>query len=167
MLVYVDASFNNAENHRSQLGYVILLADESNRCSFVHFASCNSKRIKRSSTAAETLAFVLGFGAAFLIRHDIQTMLGQHIPIIMLTDSNQLFTTLTRAKLTTERRLMIDIEAVREEYNERTIANVALIRSADNYADGMTKLAPNSSLLHLLQTNKVRQGIVQYIIERK
>lgn len=94
-------------------------------------------------------------------------MLGQHIPIIMLTDSNQLFTTLTRAKLTTERRLMIDIEAVREEYNERTIANVALIRSADNYADGMTKLAPNSSLLHLLQTNKVRQGIVQYIIERK
>ena len=67
-------------------------------------------------------------------------MLGQHILILMLTDSHQVFTTLTSAKMTTERRLMVDIESVREAYNDRTIANVALIRSADNYADGFQGL---------------------------
>lgn len=142
MLVYVDASFNNAENHRSQVGYVILLADALNRCFFLHFASCKSKWTTRSSTAAETLAFMLGFDAAFLIRHDIQAMLGQHIPIFMLTDSHKLFTTLTPAKMATERRLMVDIASVREAYNERTIADAALIRFVDNYEDCLNNLAP-------------------------
>lgn len=121
----------------------------------------------RSSTAPESLALVLGFDGAFVIRHDIKTMLSQHIPILTLTDSHQLFTTMTRAKLTTERRLMTGIEAVREAYHERTIANIAFNISADNYADGMTKRAPNTSLLHLLQTHGVTHGIPQYIIERK
>lgn len=91
----------------------------------------------------------------FLIRHDIQIMLGQHIPVLLLADSNQLFTILIRAQMTTGRRLIVDIASVREAYNERTIANVALIRSADIYADGLTKLPPNASLSNLLRTHKV------------
>lgn len=167
MLVYVDASFNNEAQHLSQLGNIIFLSYKSNRCSFLHFASCKNKRVTGSSTAAETPAFVLGFDVAFLLRHDIHTMLGQHIPTLMLTDPHQLFTALTPAKMTTARRLMIEIESVREAYHDRTIANVALIRSAENFADGMTKLAPNASLLHLLRHRKINNGILQYIIERK
>jgi len=51
--------------------------------------------------AGETLAFVDGFDAAFLLRNDIQVMLGQHPPLIMFTDSQPLFDVLTRAKSTT------------------------------------------------------------------
>jgi hypothetical protein len=75
-----------------------------------------SRRIVRSSTARETLAFAEIFDAAFILRHDLSRMLGQHIPILMLTDSESLFKTLNRARYTTERRLLVDIAAARQAY---------------------------------------------------
>jgi hypothetical protein len=57
MVFYSDASLKNLVDYRSQLGYVILLSDASNRCYLRHHSSCKSKRVTRTSMAAETLAF--------------------------------------------------------------------------------------------------------------
>ena len=114
--------------------------------------------------AAETLAFVDGFDNAYLIRHDLERMLGRDIPLLMLTDCKLLFDALTRARYTTERRLMVDIASAREAYLDRTISNVGLIRSEFNPADGLTKVPENQALLRLIKTHIIDHPVEQYII---
>jgi len=48
--------------------------------------------------AAETLSFVDAFDQAFIVKHNLESMLGQDIPLIMMTDSKQLFDFLTKNK---------------------------------------------------------------------
>ena len=63
-----------------------------------------AKRVVRSSTAGETLALADSFDASFVIRYDLQKILGRKIPLLLLTDSES---TLTKDKHTKERRLPV------------------------------------------------------------
>ena len=166
ILVYSDASFNNREENKSQLGYIILLSDASNRCAVLHYSSQKSKRVTRSSMGAETLAFVDAFDSALLIKNDLNRMINRDLPIVMMTDSEALFRILTRVRYTTERRLEIDIASAREAYQTREISNIAWIHSEDNYADDLTKLDGNGSLLKLLQNHQIDHDVRQWIIEK-
>ncbi len=85
--------------------------------------------------AGETLAFVDAFENTFIFRHDLSHILRQNIPILMLTDSKALFDVLSRARYTTERRLMVSISATREANNQGIISNIGVISSDDNPAD--------------------------------
>lgn len=109
MLVYSDASHYNRKGNNSQLGYTILLPNKSENFAVLHFSSKKSTRVTRSSMAGDTLAFVDAFDSAFVIKHDLDQMLGVNVPLMMLTGSEQLLQVLTRSRYTTERRLMIDI----------------------------------------------------------
>jgi hypothetical protein len=165
VVVYVDSSFANRQDKSSQLGYLICLMDITKRCSILQYRSQKSRRIVRPSTAGETLAFAETFDAAFILRHDLSRMLGQHIPVLMLTDSESLFKTLTRARYTTERRLLVDIAAARQAYQSREISNIGLIRSEDNAADGLTKLGPNKALYRLLSSSQIHHTVRQWVVE--
>lgn len=84
-------------------------------------------------------AFADVFDAAFIIRHVLERIYAQHLPLVMLTDSKQLFGVITRASHTTEKRLMIDVAAAREAYNRYEISNVGLVKSEHNVSDGLKK----------------------------
>lgn len=164
VVVYVDSSFNNREGNRSQLGFIVLLAYHSGKCSVLHYKIFKSTRVVSSTMAGEALAFISGCDSAFLLRHDTPIMLGTKIPIIILTDSNQVFDVLTRAKYTTEKRLMVDIAAARQAYNERIISNIGLIRSEYNLAGSLTKSDGNKAIINVLQANKLCHPVEQFII---
>ncbi len=51
--VYSDASFASNDDSSSQLGYIILLCDESNHCQILNYSSKKSKRVVRSIMAVE------------------------------------------------------------------------------------------------------------------
>jgi hypothetical protein len=125
VVAYADASFHNCDDDWSQLGYVIALSDDSDSCAIVHFSSHKSKRVTRSTMAAETLAFVDAFDKAFIIRRELSRMLSKDIPPLMMTDSRALLDVITRARYTTERRLMVDVAAAREAYSDRTMISSA------------------------------------------
>jgi Reverse transcriptase (RNA-dependent DNA polymerase) len=165
LLAYSDASLHNNSDLSSQLGYVILLSDGTGLCCILSFRSFKSRRVARSSMAAETMAFANTFDAAFAIKHDLESMIGKFIPLLILTDSRPLFDVLICAKYTTEKRLMIDISAAREGFTRRDITNVCLIRSEHNIADAMTKLASNAAMLNILKTNQVNHPIEQYVVD--
>ena len=143
--VYSDASFANNEDNSSQIGHIILLSDCDNNCSILHYSSSKAKRICRSTIATETMAFAEAFDSAFILKYDIEKAMGRKIPLLMLTDSQALFDVLTRAKYTSEKRLMIDIEAARQSYSNKEIDSIALIESEYNPANALTKVAPNNS----------------------
>jgi hypothetical protein len=115
--------------------------------------------------AAETLAFADGFDCGFVLREELKRMLGQHIPLLMLTDSAALFDAITRRKRTSEGRLMLDIYAAGEAYRRGEMDNIALIRTQYNIADAMTKTQGNDALLRVLQTHRIDHPVVQYVLQ--
>ena len=82
----------------------------------------------------------------------------------MLTDSKALFDVIKGSKYMTEKRLMVDLAAIREAYKDRTISNIGLIRSEHNLADGL-KIGPNAALQKWLQNNTLQHPIEQYVID--
>ncbi len=166
LVCYTDGGYSNTSDGKGQVGFVIALADGENRCAILAYVSRKSRRVVKSSTSIEALAFAEGFDHVFAIKADLVTIIKKSIPLIMLTDSEILFNTLTRRKTTTERRLMLDLRIARSAYSEREISNIALIASEHNPADALTKLNPNSALRKIMDTGKISHPIRQYVIEQ-
>eukprot|EP00170_Pyropia_yezoensis_P002385 contig_10001_g2389 len=101
--VYADASFASNDDESSQLGYLILLCDDRCACHVLSYSSKKSRRVVRSMMAGAVCAIANAFDEAFVIKHDLQPVNQQHIPLIMLTDSKQLFDVITRASHPTEK----------------------------------------------------------------
>jgi hypothetical protein len=165
LLVYTDASFGIRPDKSSQAGYVVLLADFSKKCCFLAYRSSKTRRVARSSMSAETLPFADGYDCAFTLRAELNRLLGQHIPLLMFTDSPPFFDTITRHSRTSEGRLMLDIYAARKSYRNREMDNLVLIRSQHNVADAMTKISGNESLINVLQTHRVDDPVVQFVLD--
>ena len=165
LVVYIDASYSKDCPARNQLGYIICLADKSNRCAIIAYSSRKPRRIARSTTAAEALAFAAGFDNAFALHHDLQCILHCVLPLVMVTDSEILFNIITRRRITAEKRLMIDLLAARQAFDDRVITNIVLIESGHNPADSLTKIKGNNALLKLLKTSKIDHPLKQFITE--
>jgi hypothetical protein len=164
MVVYCDSSLANNLDGSTQLGHLIALADASGSCSILAFRSYKAKRIVRSSTAGETLALADAFDASCIVRKDIEMVLQQSVPMLLLTDSEVLFSTLARDKYAKERRLLLDIAAVRQAYQAKEISNIGLIASKDNSADALTKENGNGALMRVLQTGQLLHQVQRWII---
>lgn len=68
----------------------------------------------------------------------------------MMTDSRGLFDMVTRNSYSAERRLMIDMAAIRQAYQRWDIDGIAHVSGASNPADAMTKIVQSGSLLDLM-----------------
>ena len=76
-------------------------------------------------------------------------------PIVVCTDSYSLYECLVKLGTTKEKRLMIDIMALRQSYERRELTEVRWINGQDNPADAMTKSTPNKALEKFLDLNKI------------
>jgi Reverse transcriptase (RNA-dependent DNA polymerase) len=147
--VYSDSSFANIEDLTSQLGYIILLTDMTGICNVIHYSSHKSRRVTRSVLGGEVYAFADAFDQAFIIKHDLELLLNQRVPLTILTDSKSLFDVITKSSSTSERRLMIDITAVREAYFKQEISDVGFVRTKNNPADAFTKVGKCDALEYI------------------
>lgn len=62
-----------------------------------------------------------------------------------------LYDCLVKLGTTVEKRLMIDIMALRQSYERREIAETRWIHGDDNPADALTKAKPNSALSKIVE----------------
>ena len=179
MYVFVDGSFANNKDLSSQIGYVILLGNETQlgegkvklRGNLITWSSTKSKRITRSVLASEIYGMVAGVDAGYSIATSITQILKQlgidrPLPIVVCTDSFSLYECIVKLGTTKEKRLMIDIMALRQMYERRELVEVRWIAGATNPADAMTKAAPNSSLQKLIDANEM-EIMVEGWVERK
>ena len=77
------------------------------------------------------------------------------IPTIVYTDSFLLYECLVKLRTTKEKRLMVNIIAIRQSYERRELYEIRWINGADNPADAMTKATPNRALETFVSTNKI------------
>lgn len=64
------------------------------------------------------------------------------------------------------KRLMVDIRVAREAYEWGDMSYVRWIRSPDNIADGLTKVAKSNSLTQLMETGIQTSKVEQWVIRR-
>lgn len=161
---YADASHAGNMDLSSQLGIVVTLCDKNNQCSVIGYKSYKCRRITRSAIASECHALADAFDYAFMLKHDLEVLLQQPIPIQMLTDSKGLFDVIVKAGKTAERRLMIDIAACRQAYERHEIGDIAFTRSEYNLADCMTKIMHPAQLMNVMRTAHLEHPVEQWII---
>ena len=174
IFVFVDGSFANNKDLSSQLGYEIILANETMKSdefaingNLVHWSSTKSKRVTRSVLASEIYGMVGGVDMAIAIGTTLQMITDQltlpTIPIIVCTDSYSLYECLVKLGTTKEKRLMIDIMALRQSYECRELFEIRWINGHDNPADAMTKSNPNKALEQFIETNTLRVRIEGWV----
>lgn len=166
--VYVDGSHANNKDYSSQIGFVIVICNEEwnedARCykirgNIVHWCSVKCKRITRAVLASELYAMSLGIDIAIPLSQTINQVAErlslEIIPLVVCTDSRSLYECLVKLGTTKEKRLMIDIMAIREDYERRSIDEIRWIYGKDNPADAMTKTNPCAALKELLRKNEL------------
>lgn len=168
LFVFVDGSFANNRDLTSQLGFTIILGNEAainDRNEFtltgniIHFSSTKSKRVTRSVLASEIYGMVAGVDMAYALASTLR-MITERLDLpptqtIVCTDSYSLYECLVKLGTTKEKRLMIDIMALRQSYERRELHEVRWINGNDNLADAFTKASPNRALAQFIDTNKV------------
>ena len=74
--------------------------------------------------ALELFAISNGFDSVSIVKSTLESFLNKLIKLILATDSYSLFECLTKLGTTKEKRLIIDIIALREAYEQRTVSDI-------------------------------------------
>ncbi|KAF7577809.1 hypothetical protein PtrM4_020490 [Pyrenophora tritici-repentis] len=166
LMVFVDGSFANNKDLSSQLGFVLMLVNESIdvntftiQGNVIHYSSTKCKRITRSVLASEIYGMVNGFDIGIAVATTLRIVTERlrlpAIPLVICTDSYSLYECLVKLGTTKEKRLMIDIMALRQSYERREITEIRWINGEDNPADAFTKASPNRALERFIDGNKL------------
>lgn len=177
LYTFVDASFANNSDYSSQIGFIIVLANEDAVSgmftiigNIIHWSSIKCKRVTKSVLASEILAMSHGIDHTIALTTTLNKVMKQlglkDIPNVICTDSYSLYECLVKMGTTKEKRLMIDIMAARESYEKGEISEIRWIAGGSNPADAMTKGKPNNALEKLITNNKLTVQ-VQGWVERK
>ena len=157
--IFADASFNNLPNGGSQGGFIVLLSDKFNNIAPISWSSIKLKRVARSTLAAETLTLIDGCDTSFFIaslaKEIIYPKFPKDIAIEGYTDNHSLYETLKSTNSVLDRRLRVEISALREmcENNELSIN---WIEKQCQLSDVLTKRgASPRSLIDTLQKGKL------------
>src|SRR5438552_3742575 len=86
-----------------------------------------------------------------------------HTLIIVCTDLYSLYECLVKLSTTKEKRLIIDIMALRQSYERREITEIRWINRKDNPADAMTKSTPNKALEKFIDTNRLNVRVEGWV----
>jgi len=166
LYVFTDASFANNKDLSSQIGYILVLADATNKANIIHWTSIKCKRVTRSVLASELYAMAHGFDIGAAIKATVEQLLQIELPLVLCTDSRSLYDCLVKLGTTREKRLMVDIMCLRQSYERREITEVKWIDGKSNPADSMTKSKATTALKDLIDTNQLNLRVVEWV-ERK
>ena len=154
---YSDASFANLiDGVSSGRGHVVFLVDESDRCSPLHWTTNKVKRVVHSTLAAEALSLQQCLSTAEYIRYilaEAWRVEPNKIPIFAYIDNNDLYSALHSTTLVSDKKLRIDIAAIKQTMSEENVA-VKWLRSSEMIADCLTKKGADSTTL----MSVIRQG---------
>jgi hypothetical protein len=162
----VDGSFANNQDLSSQIGFIIVLGNEEEKNgsfvlngNIVGYSSTKCKRVTRAVLASELYSMVAGTDMAISLSTTYAMICSQlgidNFPVVACTDSFSLYECLVKLGTTKEKRLMIDIMALRQSYERRELAEIRWIEGDSNPADAMTKSKPNKCLEQLVSHNQL------------
>ena len=122
IVAWSDAAFANLQDGVSSgCGYLILLADDEGNCCPLAWKSNKVKRVVKSTVAAEALAYDETIGHSEYLQSILEEMTGRKLQILAVTDSKNLLDSLSYTRQVDDRRLRIDIAAIKQTIQEKNI----------------------------------------------
>ncbi|KAF1965810.1 hypothetical protein BU23DRAFT_584815 [Bimuria novae-zelandiae CBS 107.79] len=118
------------------LGFILMLINKSidgdntfTICgNIIHYSLIKCKRVTRSVLASKIYGMVNGFDIGIAIATTLQIIIERlglpAVPLVICTDSYSLYECLVKLGTTKEKRLMIDIMALRQSYERREIIEI-------------------------------------------
>ncbi|EED22562.1 conserved hypothetical protein [Talaromyces stipitatus ATCC 10500] len=179
IMIFTDGSFANNRDLTSQIGFLIAMVNEefSEEGRFIatgniiHWASSKCKRVTRSVLASEIYGLTTGFDHGITLASTIKMITDRlnlpTIPVVVCTDSYSLYECLVKLGTTKEKRLMIDLMALRQSYEKREIDEIRWIHGDDNPADAFTKANPNGALWDFIDKNKLTIRVEGFVERTK
>ena len=163
---FSDSSF--AKNHDSStlLGHIIFLADNYSKALATNFKSYKSKRVIRSPMAGEVIAFSDMFDAAATLASELSHLYRKDIPQHLFMDSKSLFDVISKGSRRSEKRLMLDIAAAREGFQNKVISNVGFVRCDQNMTDGLTQAMKQKALQNVISIGELNVQPEQWILRQ-
>ena len=157
LLVFCDASYANLNNGGSQGGYIIFISGSNGKIAPACWSSRRLRRVCRSTLSAETLAMIESIDASVWIYNILYEIFGNDIETTVIkTDNKSLFEVAHSTKASEEKRLRVDIAAIRECILRKEI-DVQWIEKHAQLADILTKQGADNRILvrALKQSNLV------------
>ncbi|KAA8491399.1 hypothetical protein FVE85_7820 [Porphyridium purpureum] len=136
--VFADASYASNDDYTSQVGFVVFLGDASENVHYMHSQSVKAKQVAHSVMSAELLALVLAYDFAEAVANELKRC-GFDVPIILGTDSKQIFDAIASSSILQEKRQMIRLLLLREGLQMRRISEIIHVPGIQNIADALTK----------------------------
>lgn len=167
LLAISGVSFRKNADLSSQLGHIILLTDHTELTNVISFLSYKSKRVVRSVLGVETYAFADTFDAVFTFQDELKHILCRKVAIAILTNLVTLLNIIIKSSRNTERRLMIDLNTVKQTYKRKEIHDIGWIKATENLVDAFIKATTNATLETLLETGQLNWNFLQWVIRKR
>lgn len=154
-VVFTDASLGNLNGADSCGGHVVFMTDKYGNSSVISWHSGKIKRVVRSTLAAETMALLAGLEESIYLRHVVKFCTGLELPILAIVDNKSLVQSIGTTHLVEEKKLRIDICAVKEMI-EKDCVTVKWVPGNKQLANCLTKGGAESiSLLNVVTSGKL------------
>ena len=126
-----------------------MLCDGLMNCSVISWSSAKLRRVVRSALGAETLSMCDGCEQAFSVCYVLENMLcpTSKMPVFAITDSRSLYEHLGTTKQAENKRLRVEISALREMISEEDI-RLLWVEGAKQLSNPLTKRGTSWTLLH-------------------
>ena len=148
IIVYTDASFGNLVDSGSQGAFLIFLVDRKQNYNLISWQSKRIRRVTKSSLAAETLSLSEGLDNAYYVASLYNEILynGNEnlFPNEAYIDNKSLFNSLQSTKMVSERRLRLDISAIKEMLSSNEIVKIDWLPTEKQLSNSLTKQGANT-----------------------
>ncbi|PVH83472.1 hypothetical protein DL98DRAFT_615736 [Cadophora sp. DSE1049] len=172
--VFVNGSFANNKDLSSQIGFVLAIGSETEGSTgftffsnIIHASFIKCKRVTRAVLASELYTIVAGVDMLIFLAttaNMVTDKLGfPRLPTVVCTDSLFFYECIIKLGIIKEKRLMIDIIAIRQSYERRELTEIRWIGGNHNPANAITKATPNKALQQLINTNKLTVKVEGWI----
>ena len=160
LVAYCDAGIRSLlDKINSVGGQVILLVNIKRGSACV--LSWRSKKLKRkvaSSLAGEALAMVAVIGEVEYNKAILSQIYGEiidHLPVVVFTDSKNLYEAINSMCLVDDAWLIPDVAMIKEAKEQGTVTEIRRLSGKDMIANCLTKAGASAEdLLHILRTGK-------------
>lgn len=147
LVVYSDASYANLPDGVSSAGgFVIFLVGECGKCCPLYWEAKKIRRVVKSTLAAETLAAAEAVDMAYYLGNMLSQILydeERKFPVELYVDNHSLYDNVYSVKNVSEKRLRVDIAALKEMVQNGEL-KVFWVESKAQLADVLTKKGVNS-----------------------
>ena len=138
----------NQVDSGSQGAFIIFLVDGKQNCNLISWQSKRIRQVTKSSLVAETLSLSEGLDNAYYVASLYNEILynGNEnlFPNEAYIDNKSLFNSLQSTKMVSERRLRLDISAIKEMLSSNEIVKIDWLPTEKQLSNSLTKQGANT-----------------------